>query len=550
MIFNEIENCMKLNSVLAAFLVLFALGTMHAQDFQQKEGTYGIDNEIKIIVATGHENGKERLVVRGEEYTLYRTTLPVITIATDGPIVNSPAVHGTISVADANGHVITMHAGFKIRGTSSQQYEKKSYRVELWADATGTTMADTTFLGMRSDDDWNLEAMWAQPLRLRDKVANELWMEMYQLSYAADEPDALPGIRMEYADVFINDSYQGVYALTERMDRKQLGLKKFNGELRGLLYKGNGSGAPTFESLPDYDNTLDTWDNYEWVYPNEDEATINWNHLYSFTNFVMNSSDNVFYSQYSAQFDKANAIDYYLFINALMAMDNMGRNLFLARYKKSGTYFYLPWDLDAIWGLDTDGNQTNYSGGLMSNGFFDRLATDCTTNGFVATAKTRYNALRNNILTTNHIMEMVQNQYDELVAAGVYEREHEAWPAFTVDAGQLDYMSKWMDDRFYYLDNEINAACGTWGIEAPELVEGPTPIAEIFPNPAKDRINIRFLEAGDATVRLFDMTGRLVYSSNASAEALVIPTHGLAKGIYTLLVNRAGNQEVGRVEIQ
>lgn len=550
MIFNEIENCMKLNSVLAAFLVLFALGTMQAQEFQQKDGTYGIDNESKIIVATGHENGKERLVVRGEEYTLYRTTLPVITIATDGPIVNSPAVHGTISVADANGHVITMHAGFKIRGTSSQQYDKKSYRVELWADATGTTMADTTFLGMRSDDDWNLEAMWAQPLRLRDKVANELWMEMYQLSYAADEPDALPGIRMEYADVFINDSYQGVYALTERMDRKQLGLKKFNGELRGLLYKGNGSGAPTFESLPDYDNTLDTWDNYEWVYPNEEEASIDWNHLYSFTNFVMNSSDNVFYSQYSAQFDKANAIDYYLFINALMAMDNMGRNLFLARYKKSGTYFYLPWDLDAIWGLDTDGNQTNYSGGLMSNGFFDRLATDCTTNGFVATAKTRYNALRNNILTTNHIMEMVQNQYDELVAAGVYEREHEAWPAFTVDAGQLDYMSKWMDDRFYYLDNEINAACGTWGIEAPEPVEGPTPIAEIFPNPAKDRINIRFSEAGDATVRLFDMTGRLVYSGNASAEALVIPTHGLAKGIYTLLVNRAGNQEVGRVEIQ
>ncbi len=322
---------MKLNSLFATVLVLFAFGTLQAQDFQLKEGTYGIDNEKKIIVTTGHENGKERLVVRGEEYTLYRTTMPVITISTDGPIVNSPAVHGTISVADANGHVITMHAGFKIRGTSSQQYDKKSYRVELWADATGTTMADTTFLGMRSDDDWNLEAMWAQPLRLRDKVANELWMEMYQLSYAADEPDALPGIRMEYADVFINDSYQGVYALTERMDRKQLGLKKFNGELRGLLYKGNGSGAPTFESLPDYDNTLDTWDNYEWVYPNEEEASIDWNHLYSFTNFVMNASDNVFYSQYSAQFDKTNAIDYYLFINALMAMDNMGRNLFLAR---------------------------------------------------------------------------------------------------------------------------------------------------------------------------------------------------------------------------
>ena len=99
--------------------------------------------------------------------------------------------------------------------------------------------------------------------------------------------------------------------------------------------------------MPDYDNTLDTWSNYEWVYPNESDTAINWNHLYSFTNFVMNASDNVFYSQYSAQFDKDNAIDYYLFINSLMAMDNMGRNLFVARYKKSSTYMYLPWDLDA-----------------------------------------------------------------------------------------------------------------------------------------------------------------------------------------------------------
>ena len=547
---NEINTAVKPNSLLSLFLIMFAFDTVQAQDLLLDRDTYGIDAEKKIIVATGHENAKETIALRGETYTLYRTTMPVVTIVTDGPIVNTPAVHGTISVADADGNVITMHAGFKIRGTSSQQYDKKSYRVELWADETGVEMADTTFLGMRSDDDWNLEAMWAQPLRLRDKVANALWMEMYQLPYAETEPDALPGIRMEYADVFINDTYMGVYALTERMDRKQLGLKKFNGELRGLLYKGNGPGAPTFELLPDYDNTLDTWDNYEWVYPNESDTAINWDHLYSFTNFVMNASDNVFYAQYAAQFDKDNAVDYYLFINALKAMDNMGRNLFLARYKKSSTYMYLPWDLDAIWGLDTDGHQTNYSGGLMSNGFYDRLTHDCYEGGFVATAQTRYNALRNYILTTDHIMEMVQNQYDALVEAGVYEREHEAWPDYTVDESQLDYMSKWLDDRFHYLDGEINAGCGTWGIEAPEPVEGPTQIADVFPNPAKERINIRLAEVGEAAVRLFDMTGRLVYAHADNTQVIVIPTQGLADGIYTLIVNADGGQETFRVVVE
>lgn len=540
----------NMKKLVVIWLLMFASGMMMAQDVESIK-MYGIDHEKKVIVATGKlldgmRPYKETMMLQGETYTYYRSELPLITITTDGPIVNSPAVHGIINVADADGHVITMHAGFKIRGTSSQQYDKKSYRVELWADETGTTMADTTFLGLRSDDDWNLEAMAAQPLRLRDKVANELWMEMYQLPYAQNEPDALSGIRMKYADVFVNDSYQGVYALTERMDRKQLGLRKYNGEIRGVLYKGNGPGTPTFEDLPAYDNTLDTWGNYEWVYPNEDEAAIDWNHLYSFTNFVMNSSDNVFYSQYAAQIDKANAVDYYLFINVLKAMDNMGRNLFLARYKKNSTYFYAPWDLDAIIGIDTDGSMTYNTDGLMSNGLFNRLTQDCGTNGFVTSAQTRYNALRSSFLNTEHIMQLVQNEYDLLTESGAYEREHEAWPDYVVDAGQLSYMSEWLKDRFNYLDNEINANCGTWSVEDDKDMQ----MVELFPNPAKDRISVRFASTGETSVQLYDMTGRLVYSTWESMQVVVIPTQGLSRGIYTLVTNMGGNQQVNRVVIE
>ena len=539
---------MKRNLIITAITLLSAIGLLSAQE--PLEGVYGIDYAKKLVVATGKlpegvKPFKKTIELRGESYTYYRSEMPLITINTDGPIVNSPAVHGVITVTDSNGNAIMMDAGFKIRGTSSQQYDKKSYRVELWKDATGAEMIDTTFLGMRSDDDWNLEAMTAQPLRLRDKIANELWMEMYTLPYQESEPDALPGIRMEYADVFINNEYMGIYALTERMDRKQLGLRKYNGEIRGVLYKGNGPGAPTFENLPAYDNTSDTWDNYEWVYPNEEEATIDWNHLYSFTNFVMNASDNVFNAQYAAQIDKDNVIDYYLFINALKAMDNMGRNIFLARYKKSSTYLYLPWDLDAIIGLDTDGSQTNYAGGLMSNGLFDRLMQDCTTNGFVASAKARYNVLYSTYLNPDHIMQLVQNQYNELLESGAYDREHEAWPDYTVDESQLTYMNDWLKDRFHYLDMEILADCGTWDVEE----DTESQAVQVFPNPAKDRINVRFAEVGEAVVSLYDMTGRLVYTDNATTQYLIIPTQGLTNGIYTLVTYTDRKQQVDRIVV-
>ena len=206
--------------------------------------------------------------------------------------------------------------------------------------------------------------------------------------------------------------------------------------------------------------------------------------------------------------------------------------------------------LDAIWGLDTDGNKTYNAAGLKSNGFFDRLTQDCRENGFVASAQTRYNALRDTLLNREHIMELVQNQYDELVESGVYEREHEAWPDFNVDESQLIYLSDWLDDRFNYLDQEINAACGTWGVEVPEPVEGPTQIVEIYPNPAKDRINLLFAEDVEAVVSLYDMTGRLVQSFTGQNQFLVIPTKNLSKGIYTLVTFVGGNQQVNRVVVE
>jgi hypothetical protein len=147
-------------------------------------------------------------------------------------------------------------------------------------------------------------------------------------------------------------------------------------------------------------------------------------------------------------------------------------------------------------------------------------------------------------------MELVQNQYDALVESGAYNREHEAWPEYTVDESQLTYLSDWLDDRFSYLDGEINAGCGTWGIEVPEPVEGPARYAEIFPNPAKDRINIRFAEAGEASVRLYDMTGHLVYSDASNTPAFVISTQGLSQGVYTLVVNVDGMQQVDRVMVK
>ena len=472
----------------------------------------------------------------GVEYDFFISSIPMITINTDAAIVNTPAVHGLITVSNSNYPTITMDMGIKIRGTSSQQYDKKSYRIELWSDATGTLMMDTTFLGMRSDDDWNLEAMYNQPLRLRDKIGHELWQEMHPLSYADLEPEAISSIRMEYADVFINGSYCGVYALTERVDRKQLKLKRFNGEIRGQLYKGNGDGTPSFTSLPSYNNSSSTWDNYEWVYPNETEAPRDWSLLYSFVNFVMNSSDNTFYSQYQNLFEVDNAIDYFIFINVLKATDNMARNTFVAKYNKSGAYFYVPWDLDAILGLNSEAMPTS-ANDLKTNGFFDRLILDCDASGFVDMLRQRYNTLRNTLLSKASLMARIEQTYQDNQAKGIYQREHEAWPEYNVEESQLDYISNWLDGRLDYLDMVFNCDCGTWSTD-----EHETSIIHIYPNPATDVVTISTMSDSPITITITDCFGRIVKQKIVCSENVIVNIDDLSDGIYLVTQNDGTSQ--------
>ena len=57
-------------------------------------------------------------------------------------------------------------------------------------------------------------------------------------------------------------------------------------------------------------------------------------------------------------------------------------------------------------------------------------------------------------------------------------------------------------------------------------------------------------EAGEASVRLYDMTGRLVYSHALNTQTFVISTQGLSQGVYTLVTLSNGKQQVDRVVVE
>lgn len=435
-------------------------------------------------------------------------------------------------MSETTGAFTQSAVGIEIRGGSSQGLPKKSYELSFWNDTLGASSRDMRFLNMRNDNKWNLQAMYNEPLRAQAKVSNELWQSIHQIYYKNLEPDAKNGIDMAYVELFINDEYKGIYALSERVDRKQLKLKKYDNQtIRGELYKGSDwGGATTFSSLPPFDNTSSTWGGFEYKHPEEE---IDWSNLYDFVDFVENSSTQDFNSNYKSVFKLNNAVDYYIFLNLLRATDNTGKNLYIAKYKAGEPYYYVPWDLDGVFGTNWQGNQDNVTDNLLSNGFYDRLNQDCSPNGFRAALVQRWAQLRASIITQNSIMARFTANNDYLVGNNAFEREHVAWNGFTYDPAQLTYVNSWLSNRLAYLDvafsqscialSNVNATAST-GLEL-----------KMYPNPAAGSITIENnFSARELCVQ--DISGRVIMTCALNGRTNKIDISALPKGLYITTV--------------
>ena len=476
----------------------------------------------------------------GTRFSVYFTELPVLSITASQPIQDTPSIYARLSLAEPDGAVTESALGIEFRGGYSQTYPKKSYELSFWQDSTGTASRDVQLLGMRTDNKYNLQAMYNEPLRVRNKVSFELWQEIHKPYYRTQEPEAKSGIAIQYVELFVNEAYQGVYALTERIDRKQLKLKKYSNGITGELYKGYDWGpAVTFSGLPAFDNTSETWGGFEYKHP---EEQTDWNNLYHFVDFVRNSSDQEFFSTYQQKFNLRNAVDYYLFLNLVRATDNTGKNLYIAKYKKGEPYFYVPWDLDGVFGTDWDGKTVNITNDLLTNGFYDRLWQDCSATGFRAALRTRWAELRQSTLTEDHILAKFRTHNNYLAQNNVYEREQLAWTNFHPVPDQLTYTATWLGNRLRYLDTTFGASCNVVTASTPNFAS----MVRLFPNPTTDYLNIQ-TAASTTDFCLRDVRGRVVLQTALRGTLHQVDLRHLPKGLYLATLRDEQHATTARV---
>lgn len=105
---------------------------------------------------------------------------------------------------------------------------------------------------------------------------------------------------------------------------------------------------------------------------------------------------------------------------------------------------------------------------------------------------------------------------------------------------QTDYFKGSIDDIEIYgkalTDNEVSAL---YQSQLSAIETSATKNVILYPNPAKDFVNLDNLSK-NATVKITDATGKLIYTSVSKDTSLKISTSDLASGIYFLEVNNNG----------
>lgn len=430
---------------------------------------------------------------RAEAADSLASELPYITLSFDSAAFNETTfIPADFTLTDGDS-IRQLQCVVRRRGATSLRYDKPNYALKF-VHADGTS-DDVRLLGMRKDNYWILDGMASDYSKMRNRVSMDLWLDYSRPPYHQEaEPNAVNGYRGRFVEVYVNGGYMGVFCLMERVDRKQLKLKKFREEEvvtddsvtfethpayhRGLLYKavnGNNTRTPYLlwqQNEPD--NQRHSYDGMQGEYPDVTAGEPwTWNPLRDNIYFLAARTSTTFRNKIGGYFDVPVFIDYVLLLDLLYANDNVGKNVMYWFYDQSSAdqrVGITPWDLDTSWGRDYLGRGVSVTKALSNKSNFNTRFQSWYP-GYADTLAVRYAQLRDSLWSEQALCARFDHYFDLLCATGAWQREAERWVGsncmMRADAeNERQFITTWIHGRLEYLD-------GVYGYNPP--VPEPNP---------------------------------------------------------------------------
>ena len=419
--------------------------------------------------------------------TLTGESLPQVNLTLDeSRMTKETYIDGHIDIADplarTTGEVLcSFDCRLHWRGATSLHYDKKSIAVKV-VDEDGEEL-NVNMLGIRKKENWILDAMAIDGARMRNRVLFDLWNEMSGTPWQTDYGQR-NGTLGHFVEVYFNGDYHGLYCLTDKIDRKLLGLKKAkeNGDevtVRGLQYKCVSHSKACY--LSDYDATASvdatTWNGYELKVPEDYPSLATWQPLMDIIDTCKLRASRLG-ECYEEFFYRENLVDYMVFVLAFRITDNSLKNTYLSTpdITQNKRFIITPWDLDASLGNSWQGV---WQGEMTSMKFlsvvqlYNKLYN--YNPDFRQAFKARWCELRHTIFSCQNLKLKMSKYADMLKASGAWERERAKWnnnpvPMLEDLHGEVDRVCGWYDLNMEYMNELLKTP---WGdVNGDEVVSG------------------------------------------------------------------------------
>jgi subtilisin-like proprotein convertase family protein len=500
--------------------------------------------------------------------TVDSTVLPLVLIDTYGQeISDEPKINAGMKIiyhglglynhpTDVP-NVYNGKVGIEIRGSYSASLPQKPYGFET-RDAFGENL-DTALLGMPSENDWILLAVYNDKVFMRNALPFKLARMMDR--YAP---------RTRFCEVMINGSYQGIYVMTEKIkrDNKRVDISKLD-----LDDNANDSLTGGYIVKLDYHDGSNSWlsDFHPYDHPTSDVY-----YVYDYPEFDVITPQQKTYIQgfyhsleaalygsnfanpvtgYRAWLDVDSFIDYFILSELSRNNDGFKKSVYMYKDKDSKNPLLQTgpvWDYDWAWKninecpmfAVTDGSGWAYkvndcSPDNNSSGWAVRMMQDTA---FTHKLNCRYFNLRRNILDTTYMFHFVDSVQSLVNEAQL--RHYKKWPILGVNvgtpevdnqpltyAGEIQKFKNWIKVRLAWLDANMPGYCPNVGFS--EITQAP--ILQIFPNPTQDYLYIES-DANLKTIEVYDIEGQLILSAGAGGSRKALDLSGLTKGLYMVRV--------------
>lgn len=517
--------------------------------------------------------------------TLTDSNLPIIIMDTHGQtILDDPRIIVDIGIID-NGIGVRNYVtdpqndyfgqvAIEIRGSTSQQYTKKSYGFET----RDSLLLDTSvsLLGMPEENDWILYGAYPDKTLLRNTFAYYTFNRMGH--YAS---------RTRHVELVRNGSYRGVYELFEKIKRddhrvdiaKLTPADTVGDSLTGgyiiKIDKTTGNGTQLWYS------SFDPEVNFQYDYP-EDTDLVQvqkdyiQNYVYEFESSLQGPAFTDPDSGYIKYIDAGSFVDFFLMQELGRTVDGYRSSCFMYKDKDSrgGKLTMGPlWDFNLSFGncdycsaYDTTGYQYNFNS--ICTGYdphvpfwWGRLLQDPN---YADQVQCRWKQMRASFLNTDsvnawidsmasYLDESQQRNFQKWQILGQYVN----WNYFVGQTYQeeIDYLKTWIADRSTWLDNNLPGVCDLYtSVTTTENIIS----CKFNPNPFSHAtlLQMQFGDhhIGDVTLNIYDVTGRNVFEKNIAVRNQKVKEElqpDLIPGIYFYSAELEGVQcKTGKLIVQ